>query len=165
MCCSLTHKTHQAPRLRLDTLQQSLVCASCMKGDLLQVDLLGRTFRFRQQHFYLCPICVSIQQYNGQGEQPWYLPPEDPTCRDGVVQQMCVHMPSHSFDSQFQAKKKAACFVCMEPALVHAIDRVDHLTGKILQFYFCQRHMPRADVLLRCVNARQMGGFNPVWRG
>lgn len=164
MHCSLSQKTHQAPRLRLDTLQQTLVCASCMRGNLIQVDLLGRILRFRQQHFYLCPICVSVQQYKGQGEQPWSPPSREPVCRDGVVQQMCPHMPARAVEAQMHAKRKVTCFICTEPALLHPIDRVDHLTGKMQQFHYCQRHMPRAEVLIHCVNARQLAKFNPVWR-
>ena len=163
MCCSLSQKIHQAPRLRLDTLEQRLICASCMKGDLIQVDLLGRVLRFRNQHFFLCPICVSIQQYTGQGEQPWCPSSKNPFCReDGVVPELCPHMPARVLEAQVPARKRVCCFICSEPALLHPIDRVDHLTGRMRRFYYCQRHMPRAEVLINCVNARQLAAFDPV---
>jgi hypothetical protein len=73
-------------------------------------------------------------------------------------------MPARVLEAQLHAKKKIGCFICAEPAILHAIDRVDHLTGKMQQFYYCPRHMPRAEVLINCVNARQLAAFNPVWR-
>jgi hypothetical protein len=169
MCCTLSHKTLQPPRLRLDTIRQTLVCAACMQSNLVQVELLGRVLRFRQQHFYLCPICVSIQHYKGQGEQPWKpqgtaasypLPSEGEQALEAPP---CTHLPART-TAAAMAKKKLVCYICTEPALVHTIDRIDHLTGRMMQFYYCQRHMPRAEVLINCVNARQLAAYSPVWR-
>lgn len=171
MCCTLSHKTHQQPRLRLDTIAQSLVCATCMRGKLIQIDLLGRVLRFRQQHFYLCPICVSIQQYKGQGEQPWRPLDGDASLasdRPGGPSNfpVCTHQPVRGGGAGTfgNGKRKMECYICSEPALAHTIDRIDHLSGKMQQFYYCQRHMPRAEVLLNCVNARQLAAYSPVWR-
>lgn len=150
MRCCLTHKTHTNPRLRLDTLNQCLICAQCMHADLVKINLLGRVLRFRQQHFYFCPICTSIQQYQGQGEQPW------------VASSKCIHQPPTS-NAQL-LRKKNCCFICSEPALPHTIERVDHLSGKIVPFYYCQRHMPRPEALITCVNARQLAAYSPVYR-
>lgn len=156
MHCALVQKTHNTPRLRLDTLRQALVCATCMRNDLIKVNLLGRTLRYRQQHFYLCPVCVSIQQYKGKEEQPW-MPR---VSADGQL--VCPHMPGRQPGTPL--KQRCLCCICSEPALVHTIERIDHLLGKFQQFHFCQRHMPRLDILIKCVNARQLAAYSPVCR-
>lgn len=157
MHCMLAHKTQPTPRLRLDTLQQVLVCATCMRPDLMQINLLGRVMRFRQQHFYLCPVCVSIQQYHGRDEQPWLSTPPA-----GGAPCTCPHVQGTTIPAA--SRRKRACFICSETAVGHVIERVDHLTGVIHSFHYCQRHTPRPEVLYKCVNARQLGAFDPVWR-
>jgi hypothetical protein len=37
--------------------------------------------------------------------------------------------------------------------------RVDHLTGEMQEFHYCQRHAPRSETARMCVNARQMASF------
>ena len=152
MNCTLHHKHHQNPRLRLDTIQQRLVCATCMKSDLIHVNMLGKILRFKRQHFYLCPSCVTIQQYMGQGEQPW--------CADKSVHR-CPHKHAHH-GPQPGGRKRRSCEVCNETALANGVERVNHLTGEMQAFHYCQRHFPRWDVLIKCINARQMGAYSPV---
>ena len=159
MHCMLTSKTHHTHRLRLDTLDQNLVCAACMKSDLMQINLLGRVLRFKQHHFYLCPVCISIQQYMGRDEQPWLSCPRPEA---GGVPWTCPHMPGTL--PAASSRKRRLCFICTEAAVGPSIERVDHLTGVMHSFLFCQRHTPRVDILLRCVNARQMAAYDPVCR-
>jgi hypothetical protein len=156
MNCSLHHKHHQTPRLRLDTIEQKLVCATCMKSDLIHVNMLGRILRFKRQHFYLCPSCVSVQQYMGQGEQPWSWGGASDTSKP-----KCPHLHGQQA-VQGGGRKRRSCEVCSEAALAHGVERVDHMTGRLQYFFYCQRHFPRLDILIKCINARQMAGYSPV---
>lgn len=139
--CTLSHKNPQPLRLRLDTLSQAMVCSSCMTNPLISIDMVGRVLQLRTQSLYLCPGCVSVQEY--RGEQAWLKAP-------------CSHRVRPP--SKKTAKPKRFCFTCQEPANQVSVERVDHHTGRMTVFAFCQRHVPRLDVLLRCVNARQIEG-------
>ena len=141
MQCTLSHKSLPSLRLRLDTLTQTMVCSSCGTDRLVSIDMVGRILQLRRQFLYLCPGCVSIQEY--KGEQIW-IP-------DWV---QCVHATRQPAKRTPRLRK--ACFTCQEPANQIVVERVDHLTGKMVQFSFCQRHVPRMELLMRCVNARQI---------
>jgi hypothetical protein len=145
MHCTLAHKSTHALRLRLDTLRQTMVCSSCSTDGLISVDLVGRVLQTRRQFMYLCPGCVSIQEYKG-GEQPWL------TCPLPGTSQSCTHHARPK--SRPPPRQKRPCFVCQESAPLILVERVDHLTGRMVSFSFCQRHVPRTDLLVRCVNAR-----------
>ena len=72
MHCLLAPKSEPVAELRLDTLSLELTCATCMHKDLVRVSMVGRVMRFRRQHFFLCPSCVSVQVYRGgAAEQIW----------------------------------------------------------------------------------------------
>jgi hypothetical protein len=145
MRCVLGGKTPQPLRLRLDTLRQTLICSACMGDELASIDLVGRVLRHKRQHLVLCPSCVRVQVYSGQ-EQLWAGASE------------CAHQPlSRDVPG---TRCKGPCVVCAEPAQ-HTVERVDHLTGQMRQFRFCQRHIPRLDALASCVNARQMDAYCP----
>lgn len=144
MHCTLAHKSTNPLRLRLDTLRQTMVCSSCSSDGLISVDMVGRVLQIRRQFLYLCPGCVSIHEY--KGEQPWLISPTPGT----VIQ--CAHIAAPR--TRPPPKQKRLCFTCQESAPQVLVERVDHLTGKMTSFSFCQRHVPRIDVLLRCVNAR-----------
>jgi hypothetical protein len=133
-------------RLRLDTLTQRLVCASCLTPDIISISLLGRVMRFRNTHYYVCPVCVTVQAYRGdEAEQPW---------PDGGV---CGHAgASRPPTSKAQ---RVRCLLCSEHTLAHTARRVDQLTGEMHEFHYCQRHAPRPDAARKCVNARQMGAM------
>ena len=139
MHCALTQKSALKPRLRLDTLRQTLVCYTCSSEGLLSVNMIGRVLRHRKQFFYLCPGCVSIQSY--EGEQLLWT-------EDG-----CPHQGANASSSS----SRHPCDVCSEAAGPHTILRIDHTTGVERAFHFCQRHLPRPDQLHKCVNARQLG--------
>jgi hypothetical protein len=144
MQCTLTHKTQHPPptRLRLDTLQQRLVCANCLTPDPVCVNMLGRLMLYRKTYYYLCPCCSTVHPYEGKGEQPW-------------VTGGCTHAKSTTHTSE-QGKRKEQCTVCSEQATPHTARRVDQLTGDIHLFHFCQRHTPRLEAARKCVNAKQM---------
>ena len=132
-------------RMRLDTLTQRLVCATCLTPDPLCVNLVGRVLQYRRgRHFYLCPGCASVQVYRGEGEQPW------------APGGGCGHRGEASALEQKSYRRKELCLVCSEHSLVHTARRVDHLTGEMLELHFCQRHCPRPEQARKCVNARQM---------
>lgn len=137
--CCLQIKTNLPPKLRLDTIQQTLICSVCSNTDVLSIDLVGRVLTHKQLSYLLCPNCLQIQQYKGSSEmRAWY--------KDG-----CQHTTGKG-----TLRSRPLCMACSEPANQHRIERVDHLTGEIRVFSFCQRHMPRADELARCLNARQL---------
>jgi len=142
--CALMHKSVAPPRLRLDTLRQRLVCSSCSSTELISVDMVGRVLRHRRNSFVLCPACSSIQAYQGEeaGALFW--------TKDG-----CEHQPP----SKAGCRQREACSTCSEAASSNPVERVDHLTGQIRRFFFCQRHMPRHDELASCVNARQISAY------
>ena len=136
-----------AARLRLDTLTQRLVCATCLAPDPVCVSLLGRSMLLHRTHYYLCPACTTVQAYRGDAEeQPWV---------DGGT---CGHQPRPAA-SHAQRKRRDLCGVCSEPALANATRRVDQLTGEMHEFHYCQRHAPRPEAARLCVNARQMGAL------
>jgi hypothetical protein len=139
--CSLQHKSCLPPKLRLDTIRQTLICSACCNTDVLSIDMVGRVLRHKQQSYLLCPGCIKIRQYKGSDEiRAWF--------QDG-----CKHgqQPRSS-----AVRGRSLCQTCSEPANQHRIERVDRLTGEIRQFTFCQRHMPRPDELARCLNAQQL---------
>ena len=136
--CSLQHKSCLPPKLRLDTIRQTLICSVCSNTDVLSIDMVGRVLRHKQQSFLLCPGCIKIRPYTGSGEmRAWF-------------QEGCQHVPVKP------SARRPLCQMCSEPANQHRIERVDHLTGETRQFSFCQRHMPRPDELAHCLNARQL---------
>lgn len=144
MCqhCSLQHKSCLPPKLRLDTIRQSLICSVCSSTDVLSIDMVGRVLRHKRQSFLLCPGCVRVRQFKGHDEmRAWFL--------DG-----CQH--AHPPTRPSAVRGRPLCMACTEPANQHRIERVDHLTGGMRPFSFCQRHMPRPDELARCLNARQL---------
>jgi hypothetical protein len=141
-------------RLRLDTLTQRLVCVTCLSPDPVCVDLVGRVLQFRRaRHFYLCPVCATVQEYQAApGEQPW-APPEDGCCHRPARPR-----PAGGGRQRGGAAAGGACDACAEPALAQSMAwRVDHLTGAMVPFSYCQRHTPRGEAARRAVNARQMG--------
>jgi hypothetical protein len=140
MHCALTQKSVLKPRLRLDTLRQTLVCSTCAGESLMSINMVGRILRHKRQFFYLCPGCTSIQAY--EGEQLW----REASC-------------SHRHHPAAPGNARHTCGVCSEAAGPHTAQRVDHLTGLMRDFSFCQRHLPRPDQLLKCVNARQLGQY------
>ncbi len=157
--CLLTHTQRASPMatLRLDTLKQHLVCATCMRHELVAVDLLGRVLSFRKQQYYLCPQCTTIQQYNPRCGPMW----------TGLQPGGCMHT-QHSTEprgggpaASSCARRRMPCFWCSEPAATHTLERVDHLTGEMVQFHYCQRHCPRLDAVSKCYNARQLASVGP----
>lgn len=140
--CALQHKTCHAPKLRLDTIRQTLICSVCAGTDVMSIDMLGRVLRHRRQSFLLCPSCVRIQPYQGGDELCVWS-------QDG-----CAHAEQSRPNRHPPAR--ALCPVCTEPASQARIERVDHLSGELRQFAFCPRHTPRHDELAHCVNARQL---------
>jgi len=146
---------HAAPpaggaRLRLDTLTQRLVCAGCLSPDIVCVSLLGRVMRFRNAHYYVCPVCATVQAYRGdEAEQPW---------PDGGA---CGHAGASKPIAGSGKAQRVRCLMCSEHTLAHTARRVDHLTGEMHEFHYCQRHAPRPDAARKCVNARQLGALAP----
>lgn len=141
--CCLQHKSCLPPKLRLDTIRQALICSICTNTDVLSIDMVGRVLRHKRQSFLLCPGCVQVRQFKGHAEmRAWFL--------DG-----CQHT-SRPCKTSSAVRGRPMCMTCSEPATQHRIERVDHLTGAMRQFSFCQRHMPRPDELARCLNARQL---------
>jgi hypothetical protein len=172
MCCLTTQKSQTHPqnhvmrtRLRLDTLTQALVCATCLSPDPVCVNMLGRVMLFHKTHYYLCPSCATVQPYRGGEEQPWLSPGR---CGSAAG---CVHVSSmatalggggtggtSSGNNYKGGKRKENCFVCGELALIQTVRRVDHLTGHMLEFHYCQRHTPRPEMARKCLNAKQLAG-------
>jgi len=152
MRCMMTQRPNaqqgpQTARMRLDTLTQRLVCATCLTPDPLCVNLVGRVLQYRRgRHYYLCPGCATVQVYRGEGEQPW------------APGGGCGHREPAAPDQHKSFRRKERCLVCSEHCLVHTARRVDHLTGEMLELHFCQRHCPRPEQARKCVNARQMTG-------
>jgi hypothetical protein len=144
--CVLSCKGTQPVRLRLDTLRQNLVCSTCMRSELVSIDTIGRVLRHKSQYFVFCPSCTKVQPYNGI-EQFW------------VHGMQCSHAAAKREPTA--TKTRPTCSICTEPAAPQLHERVDHLTGRMVQFYFCQRHTPRQDALEKCVNARQLGMLCP----
>ena len=68
----------------------------------------------------------------------------------------CRHAEQSRPSKTAPARARPVCPACTEPANQQRIERVDHLTGEMRQFSFCQRHTPRPDELARCQNARQL---------
>jgi hypothetical protein len=154
--CLLTHTAKSDPiagTLRLDTLGQKLVCATCLSQELIVVNLLGRVLSFRKHQYYLCPQCTTIQKYKGEGEQAWHGSAHAP--------HQCTHSASSNHRQSSQIKKKPLCYWCNEPAATQAVERVDHITGEMVLHYYCQRHCPRGDVLAKCYNVRQLSNLAP----
>jgi hypothetical protein len=150
--CLLSQTTKSCPMatLRLDTLMQRLVCATCLKPDLVCINLLGRILSFRKQQYYLCPQCMTVQQYKASEDQIW------------TSQQGCEHTSQDPRNiPKNGGKKKLVCFWCSEPAAIFSVERVNHLTGEMLWFHYCQRHTPRPDTLTKCSNARQLSATSP----
>lgn len=140
--CILHAKAPQhAQRLRLDTIRQVLVCSTCLNTDLLSVDMIGRVLRHKGQSYFLCPSCVSIRHFAGQEDsRVWFA--------DG----QCRHRPAAT-----QAPPaRAPCDFCSLSSGACQAWRVDHLTGQMVSFAFCQRHAPSPAELQQCANARQL---------
>lgn len=141
--CVLQCKASPTQRMRLDTIRQSLVCSTCSNGDLLSIDMIGRVLRHKSQSYFFCPGCASIQPYSGL---------HDALCWFGGGQ--CPHAPP-----QNPAPARPPCDCCGLPSGASQPCRVDHLTGRMRGFSFCQRHAPPPGVLNQCVNARQLDRF------
>lgn len=137
--CILQTKTPHAQRLRLDTIRQVLVCSTCSNMDLLSIDMVGRVLRHKGQSFFLCPRCVSIRPFEGQQDSRVWFEDE------------CEHRPP-----PHPAHSRPPCHFCTAPNAACQVARVDHLTGRMVPFAFCQRHVPSPAELQQCANARQL---------
>lgn len=134
--CVLAHRHVDALRCRLDTVTQALVCATCMQGDLVCVDLVGRVLQVHDQHFLLCPACLTVQPYRAD-ERTW-----------GAA---CAHAAPPA-----PRPARPACCVCLEAGPALALRRVDHLTGLLHTFHYCPRHAPRPETARACANVAQL---------
>lgn len=161
MQCMASGKSHsQRPRLRLDTLTQNLVCATCLSQNPLSINMIGRVLRYHNTHYYWCPSCTTIQPYQAQREQPWARPKHIEPAEGG----WCTHRnPTDKKPRKGSGgkgfKQKGICCICSEHALTQSVTRVDHLTGEMQGFHYCQRHAPRFDAVRKYVNANQMLAF------
>ena len=140
--CALSCKNLLQSRLRLDSQQQRLICSTCGGCDLISIDMIGRMLQHKRQFFYLCPSCVSVRPYNE--EQVW-------------GSDRCAHAWSRCRKGAL--KPRWPCKICSDPVALHPVERVDHLTGVMQPFYFCQRHMPPTYLLNECINAKQLSAF------
>lgn len=154
-CVATLKPPHASPpprlQMRLDTLSQTLVCATCLGQQIVHVDMLGRILTYFKTAFYLCPACFTIQPYTGGLEQPWAPEP-------------CCQHPAASATHTRPCKggrRRNTCCACGENALTHSLWRVDHLTGHMQEFHYCQRHAPRHEAARWCVNARQLAALDP----
>lgn len=162
--CMITQKASpHKTRLRLDTLTHRLVCSTCLTPDPVSISLVGRVMQYKATHYYLCPQCLTVQPYHGKGEQPWAA--SHSADQTGLG---CALIHGHGAGGARSStpaqcgwkggKRKEKCCVCGEIALIQTATRVDHLTGEMLEFHYCQRHAPRTETARQCVNARQMDG-------
>lgn len=140
--CVLMNRRADAFRCRLDTVAQELVCASCPSKALVSVDLVGRVLQIDSEHLFLCPSCVTVQPYIA-----------DPSVWSGHGP--CTHAPRPRPRAQ-----RHACAVCLEPGSGVGLHRVDHLTGQMHWFPYCQRHTLRQDEADSCVNVRQLAAHH-----
>ena len=167
--CMITSQKqqHHHAKLRLDTLSHRLVCATCLSPDpVIAVNMVGRIMVFHKTHYYLCPRCSAVHAYTGGNEQPWapdggacchtqrpsnqhQLQPQHHTAGGGAGHTATAPIGKH-------ARRKETCCVCSEHALIYTARRVNHLTGEMTEFHYCQRHVPRTDTARKCVNARQL---------
>ena len=143
--CVLMNRRADASRCRLDTLAQALVCASCPHTPLVAVDLIGRALQIDAEHLYLCPGCLVIQPYCA-GPSVW------------STEGGCAHAPRPRPRPQRQT-----CVVCMEPGSGPGLRRVDHLTGEMHWFAYCQRHAVRTSEADACANVRQLAAYHAVF--
>lgn len=154
-CVTTLKPSHATPparlQMRLDTLAQELVCATCLGRQIVHVNMLGRILVYLKTAFYLCPACFTVQPYAGGLEQPWAPEP------------CCQHPASNATQPSpcKGGRRRNTCFTCGENALTHSLSRVDHLTGLMQEFHFCQRHAPRHEAARWCVNARQLAALDP----
>lgn len=138
--CVVAGRGVEHTRLRLNTLTDQLMCTDCGRSELLFIDMLGHVLRHKQIFFVLCPSCTSVHPY--KGEQMWSSSP-------------CSHRTSHRRQKP-APKARHPCVICSELTANAPVERVDHLSGEMRGFTFCQRHMPRLDALRDCTNARQL---------
>jgi hypothetical protein len=142
--------------LRLDTLRQRLVCATCLRDELVCVNLLGRILTFRKHQYYLCPQCTTIQWYQATGrERTWQ---QGATCCHAA---RTLEPGSSNHNNSNTKGRKLSCHWCSEQNATLTVERVDHLTGEMVQFHYCQRHIPRQDAMAKCFNARRMSVLGP----
>jgi hypothetical protein len=134
--CVLAHRHVDALRCRLDTVSQGLVCATCLQGDLVCVDLLGRVLQVHDEHFILCPACLTVQPYRAD-ERTWA--------------DTCTHAAPPA-----PRPPRPSCCVCLEAGPALALQRVDHLTGQLHTFNYCPRHAPRHETARSCANVAQL---------
>jgi hypothetical protein len=140
MHCAVVQKNATWPKLRLNVSIQRVVCTACMKPDIIHVNLLGRILWLHKTFYYFCPCCTTVQPYTGEGI----------TWREN---EGCAHVPEARSKSR---RGKTQCLFCSEPAGGGTVERVDHLTGEMHSFHYCQRHMPRHEVLRDCHNVQDM---------
>ncbi len=138
--CIVAGRSIEHTRLRLNTLTEQLLCSFCARDDLISIDMLGRVLRHKQNFFIMCPSCTKIRPY--KGEQVW----SDEPCAHATQQRRQKIAP----------KPRHPCIICSETTVNASVERVDHLSGVMRSFVFCQRHMPRLDALRNCMNARQL---------
>jgi hypothetical protein len=151
--CVLTHKQGATPptymQMRLDTVSRTLVCAACLSSEIVYVNLLGRTMLYHNTTFFVCPSCVTIQAYTNARQQPWSL--------NHASECQCQQQGASSKQGHGKQPRRPCC-ICGENSQANPISRVDHLTGQMQLFHYCQRHTPRPEAVRRCVNAREMAG-------
>ena len=142
VACVLLNRPVQGLLFRLDTLSHQLLCAGCLSADLLSVDLIGRVLQIRDEHYFLCPTCLTPQVYCGHARL-W--------AQDGP----CPHTPVPR-----RRAPRPSCPICLEAASGGVLRRVDHLTGELHTIAYCQRHTPAPEAVQACANVRLLTAYH-----
>ena len=107
--------------------------------------MVGRAAIIRGRQCVLCPVCCRIHEFTRR--------------LNAWVSECCEENNNADREKEKNGKRRKKgqrCPVCDESGQSPPLERVDHLSGKMHQLWFCVRHYPPKGVLERCVNMRQI---------
>lgn len=155
----LLKKKKLKTELKLDTVNNNIVCSLCLSSSVIKINFLGKFVNILNKNYIFCPICFEVHENNGimfpgssvcscmidKQIKPWPLP-----CNNKKMSCSCVVVR--------QEKRAQECAVCYENNNLHLVQRIDPCSGVLHTVCFCSKHKPNNQVLGQCYN------ISHIWR-
>lgn len=150
-CIIVKDSVSKCMDLRTDTVYGNLVCSSCSGLNILHINMVGRCLNINGCNYALCPHCCSVHPVLHGSKFSWMS-------KCGGVE---VFPQPKCKKKKMVLKKGHACSACSDvTTTAQPVERIDHLTGEVITFYFCQRHVPGPRVLQNHLNARMLSSWS-----
>ena len=129
---------------------KEMMCETNRRKDVLAIDMVGRAAMIHGKQYVLCPICCKIHGFRKKTDA-WV----SECCQEHAITDRKAE-GGKSDGAGKRRKKGHKCPVCDESGQSPPVERVDHMSGKMHQLWYCVRHFPPKTVMEHCVNLKQI---------